>query len=137
MDYCGLNQWVAEASNSNVGTCHTPLAMPCATHLWRHPIPIQSQTNVTPVASMLFDQIKNYLVATAGVDPQKFENPELKVADLELDSLGLIEMLFEIEDKYGFQIPDPMVFLPMSFAEMVAAIDTMVQAHTQPQTATH
>ena len=60
----------------------------------------------------------------------------LKVADLELDSLGLIEMLFEIEDQHGFQIPDPMVFLPMTFAEMVAAIDTMVQAHTRSQTTT-
>ena len=102
-------------------------------HLWRCLVPIQSDTYVTPVASMLFDQIKNYLVETAGVDPQKFENPELKVADLELDSLGLIEMLFEVEDKYGFQIPDPMVFLPMTFAEMVAAIDIMVQKHTQSQ----
>lgn len=89
----------------------------------------------TPVASMLFDQIKKYLVETAGVDPKKFENPELKVADLDLDSLGLIEMLFDVEDKYGFQIPDPMVFLPMTFAEMVAAIDTMVQKHTQSQVA--
>jgi acyl carrier protein len=82
---------------------------------------------------MLFDQIKNYLVETAGVDSQKFENPELKVADLNLDSLGLIEMLFEVEDKYGFQIPDPMIFLPMTFAEMVGAIDTMVQEHTGSQ----
>jgi len=84
---------------------------------------------------MLFDQIKNYLMKTAGVDAKKFENPELKVADLELDSLGLIEMLFEVEDKYGFQIPDPMIFLPMTFAEMVAAIDTMVQKHAQSQVA--
>lgn len=84
---------------------------------------------------MLIDQIKNYLVETVGVDPQKFENPDLKVADLELDSLGLIEMLFEVEDKYGFQIPDPMVFLPMSFVEMVTAIEAMVQAHAKPQTA--
>lgn len=83
---------------------------------------------------MLFDQIKNYLVETAGVDPQKFENPELKVADLQLDSLGLVEMLFEIEDKYGFQIPDPMIFLPMTFAEMVASISAMVQEHTASQT---
>jgi len=88
----------------------------------------------TPVASMLFDQIKKYLVETAGVDPKKFENPELKVADLDLDSLGLIEMLFDVEDTYGFQIPDPMLFLPMTFAEMVAAIDIMVQKkHTQSQ----
>ena len=82
---------------------------------------------------MLFDQIKNYLVETAGVDPQKFENPDLKVADLELDSLGLVEMLFEIEDKYGFQIADPMIFLPMTFAEMVASINTSVQEHTASQ----
>ena len=82
---------------------------------------------------MLFDQIKNYLVETAGTDPKKFENPELKVADLELDSLGLIEMLFEVEDKYGFQIPDPMVFLPMTFAEMVATINTMIQEHAEFQ----
>lgn len=108
-----------------------------ATHLGRGAVPIQLNANFTPVASMLFDQIKNYLVDTAGVDPQKFENSELKVADLELDSLGLIEMLFEVEDKYGFQIPDPMVFLPMTFVEMVAAIDTMVQAHAQSQAAKH
>jgi acyl carrier protein len=82
---------------------------------------------------MLIEQIKNYLVKAKGTDPAKFENPELKVADLELDSLDLVEMLFEIEDKYGFQIPDPMIFLPMTFAEMVAAIDTMVQEQTQSQ----
>ena len=96
-------------------------------------------TNVNSAISMLFDQIKSYLVETSGVDPQKFENPELKVADLELDSLGLVEMLFEIEDKYGFQIPDPMIFLPMNFAEMVASISAMVQEHTasQAQAAAH
>lgn len=82
---------------------------------------------------MLIDQIKTYLVDTAGVDPQKFEDPALKVEDLQLDSLGLIEMLFEVEDKYGFQIPDPMAFLPMSFAEMVAAIEALVQEHAKAQ----
>ena len=82
---------------------------------------------------MLFEQIKNYLVETAGVDPQKFENPDLKVADLQLDSLGLVEMLFEIEDKYGFQVPDPMIFLPMTFVEMVASINSMVQEHSASQ----
>lgn len=80
---------------------------------------------------MLIEQIKKYLVETAGTDPQVFSNPDLKVADLKLDSLGLVEMLFEVEDKYGFQIPDPMVFLPMTFVEMVAAIEAMVQEQTQ------
>lgn len=79
---------------------------------------------------MLEDLIKKYLIETAGVEPEKFADPTLKVSDLGLDSLGLVEMLFEVEDKFGFQIPDPMAFLPMSFSEMVAAIDGMVQAQT-------
>lgn len=85
---------------------------------------------------MLIDQIKTYLVDTAGIDPEKFQNPDLKVSDLDLDSLGLVEMLFEVEDKYGFQIPDPMVFLPMSFAEMVTTIEAMVQQQTQSPAST-
>lgn len=85
---------------------------------------------------MLIDQIKKYLVETAGTDPQKLENPDLMVSDLDLDSLGLVEMLFEVEDKYGFQIPDPMIFLPMSFTEMVAAIEAMVKEQTQSPAST-
>lgn len=80
---------------------------------------------------MLLKQIKNYLIDTAKIDPEILEDADIKVADMGLDSLGLIEMLFEVEDKYGFQIPDPMIFLPMTFAEMVASIDIMIQEHTQ------
>jgi acyl carrier protein len=79
---------------------------------------------------VLADLIKKYLIDSAGVDPEKFKDPDLKVADLGLDSLGLVEMLFEVEDKFGFQIPEPMAFLPMSFAEMVASIDDMVRAQS-------
>lgn len=78
---------------------------------------------------MLEDTIKNYLVNSAGVDAAKFDMVDLRVADLELDSLGLVEMLFEIEDKYGFQLPDPMRFLAMSFTEMVADIEHHVNSH--------
>lgn len=83
---------------------------------------------------MLEELVKKYLIETAGVDPIKFENPSLKVADLQLDSLGLVEMLFEVEDQFGFQIPDPMVFLPMSYSEMLASIEAMVNAHKNGQT---
>jgi acyl carrier protein len=78
---------------------------------------------------MLEDAIKNYLVKSAGVDAAKFDMADLRVADLELDSLGLGEMLVEIEDKYGFQLPDPMRFLTMSFTEMVADIERHVRSH--------
>ena len=82
---------------------------------------------------MLEDAIRNYLVQSAGVDAAKFEVPGLRVADLELDSLGLVEMLFEIEESYGFQLSDPMRFLNMSFAEMVADIESEVRSHNNGQ----
>lgn len=71
--------------------------------------------------------IQKYLIGTAGVDPQKFEQPDLKVSDLALDSLGLVEMLFEVEDQFGFQIPDPSRYQTMSFADMVADIERLVR----------
>ena len=78
---------------------------------------------------MLAPLIKQYLITGAKVDPAKFDQPEIKVADLGLDSLGLIEMLFEVEDKFGFQIADPMRFQTMTFDAMVADIETQVRAH--------
>ncbi len=82
---------------------------------------------------MLEKIIKDYLVNMAEVDPEVFKQPDLTVADLKLDSLGLLEMLFEVEDKFGFQIPDPMRFLSMSFAEMVADIEASVRANHNGQ----
>lgn len=84
---------------------------------------------------MLTGLIIDYLRESAGVDSAKFENPDLMVADLGLDSLGLVEMLFEVEDRFGFQIPDPMRFQAMSFAEMVAAIEESVREHSNGQLA--
>lgn len=78
---------------------------------------------------MLENVIKGYLVDSGGVDPAKFDQPDLKVSDLGVDSLGLIEMLFEVEDRYGFQISEPMRYLSMSFTDMVADIEAAVRAH--------
>lgn len=78
---------------------------------------------------MLSNLIKSFLIESAEVDPAKFDQPDLMVSDLALDSLGLIEMLFEIEDKYGFQIPDPIRYMSMSYSEMVADIESTVRAH--------
>ncbi len=78
---------------------------------------------------MLRDTIQRFLVDQAQVDPAKFEQHGLRVADLELDSLGLVEMLFEVEDRYGFQINEPMRYMEMSFDEMVADIESAVLKH--------
>lgn len=78
---------------------------------------------------MLEELIKKYLVDGAKVEPAKFDQPDLMVADLGLDSLGLVEMLFEVEEQFGFQISDPMQFQTMRFTDMVAAIEAEVREH--------
>ena len=76
---------------------------------------------------MLEQVIRNYLIGQAKVDPAKFDDPELTVADLGLDSVGLVEMLFEIEDRFGFQLSDPMKFQAMTFRAMVSAVDAEIR----------
>jgi acyl carrier protein len=78
---------------------------------------------------MLRDTIQRFLVDTAQVDPAKFHRPGLRVSDLDLDSLGLVEMLFEVEDRYGFQIKEPMRYMDMTFDEMVSDIEQAVRDH--------
>lgn len=78
---------------------------------------------------MLEQLIKNYLITSAKVEPAKFDQPGLMVADIGLDSLAMVEMLFEIEDRFGFQLADPMRYQDMRYADMVAAIEAEVRSH--------
>lgn len=78
---------------------------------------------------MLEEIIKDYLVNTKGKDPAIFGNPGLQVADLGLDSLDMAEMLFEIEDRCGFQLDDPTRYPKMGFAEMLQDIEAAIRAH--------
>lgn len=77
---------------------------------------------------MLRQIIKDFVVRQFGADPAMFDNPELKVADLGLDSLGVVEMLFEVEDMYGFQVDEPTRYSAMTFDEMVADIEATIRA---------
>lgn len=77
---------------------------------------------------MLEQLIKDYLVAR-GKEPTLFDDPELKVSALGMDSLDMVEMLFEIEDRCGFQLPDPSRYPQMSFREMLADIESAVREH--------
>ncbi len=78
---------------------------------------------------MLESFIRNHLIRHARVDASKFDNPDLRVSELALDSLGLVEMLFEIEERFGFQLSDPMKFQTMRFDQMVAAIESELRDH--------
>jgi acyl carrier protein len=78
---------------------------------------------------MLAKLIKDYLVQNAGVGPEVLGRPGLMVSDLGLDSLSLVEMMFEVEDRCGFQLNEPLRFQTMSFDDMLRTIEAEVREH--------
>lgn len=77
---------------------------------------------------MLHQIIKDFVIQQFKVAPAVFDKPGLMVADLGLDSLGVVEMLFEVEDMYGFQVDDPARYSSMSFDDMVADMEATIRA---------
>ena len=82
---------------------------------------------------MLHQLIKDFVIQQFHVEPAVFDKPGLMVADLGLDSLGVVEMLFEVEDLYGFQVNDPARYSSMSFDDMVADMETTIRAANNGQ----
>jgi acyl carrier protein len=80
---------------------------------------------------MLRQIIQQYLITQAGVAPSKFDDPELMLADLGLDSLGVVEMLYEVEDRYGFQVRDPFRYSTMRFIDVVADMESTIRARNK------
>ncbi len=78
---------------------------------------------------MLNTIVNDYLVNVKKIDPSLLVDPNLRISELGLDSLDFVEMLFEIEDRCGFQLPDPMRYTQMSYAEMLADIETAIRQH--------
>ena len=46
----------------------------------------------------------DYLVKQEGIPEEVVANGATKVEDLGIDSLNIVEMLYEIEDKYGIRV---------------------------------
>jgi acyl carrier protein len=82
---------------------------------------------------MLENTIRKYLETTAKIDPSILDKPEMKMKDIGLDSLGFVEMLFEIEDRYGFQFDDAMKYGDMGFKEMVADLEQVIRSKNNGQ----
>ncbi len=77
---------------------------------------------------MLRQVIDDFLLAQANITPEKLADPGIKMVDLGLDSLGVVEMLFEVEDRYGVHIDDVMQFQHMTLNEVVAHMEQIILA---------
>jgi acyl carrier protein len=75
---------------------------------------------------MLRQVIDDFLLAQENFSPEKLADRDIKMADLGLDSLGVVEMLFEIEDRYGIHVEDVMQFQHMTLNEVVAHMEKII-----------
>ncbi len=52
------------------------------------------------------DRLKEVLVTELGLDADKITEDASFEEDLEVDSLGVVELLMALEDEFGVKIPD-------------------------------
>ncbi len=76
---------------------------------------------------MLREIVDKFLIEQANIAPDKLTDPSLKMVDMGIDSLGVVEMLFEIEDRYGVHIEDAMRFQNMTLNEVVSHMEQLVR----------
>ncbi|MDB5079395.1 MAG: acpP [Chloroflexi bacterium] len=54
----------------------------------------------------IFNELKEIIVEQLAVDPEEVTIEASFVEDLNADSLDLVELIMEIEEKFGIQVPD-------------------------------
>lgn len=77
--------------------------------------------------SVLRQVVDTFLLSQGGITPEKLADPDIKMTELGLDSLGVVEMLFEVEDRYGVRVDDVMQFQQMTLREVVAHMEQIVR----------
>jgi acyl carrier protein len=54
----------------------------------------------------ILDRIREHLATELEIDPARISEETRFKEDLEADSLDLVELVVELEDRYGIRIPD-------------------------------
>jgi acyl carrier protein len=54
----------------------------------------------------VLERIREHLATEMEIDPARIDEGTRFKEDLEADSLDLVELLVELEDRYGIRIPD-------------------------------
>jgi len=56
--------------------------------------------------------------------------PEAKLADLDVDSLTMAELIFDLEDKHGIKLPDDTA-RPQTVADLIGLIQPFLKDSTE------
>ena len=78
------------------------------------------------------DRIIAMLVKDFKVDPERL-SPTARLEDIGIDSIGVAELLFNIEDEFHLKLPDVPLDLA-TFGDVVRYVDEQIAAQTIPLT---
>lgn len=73
-----------------------------------------------------YERLQQILVADYPLLPEQLA-PQARLEDLEIDSLGVMELLFQIEDAFQIQVPSHQVSL-LTVQDVVNYIDELLEA---------
>ena len=71
------------------------------------------------------ETLQDLLIDEYAIDRARL-GPEAELATLGVDSLGLVELLFQIEDRFGVQIPGDAPTDLRTVQDVVAYVDTLL-----------
>ena len=75
----------------------------------------------------MFEKVKKAIVDILNVDEDKIL-PESRIkADLKADSLDVLQLLMELEDKYGIQIPDEALANFDTVGDIVSYLENLIK----------
>ena len=76
-------------------------------------------------------EVKNILQKTVKVDPDKV-SPETNLKeDLNLDSLDMIEVVYEVEDHFDVQIPEESIKDIQTFQQVIDGLSAALSAKAE------
>jgi len=76
---------------------------------------------------MVFERIKEALVAQFEVDPEKITRDTDIMNDLGADSLDLVELIMTLEEEYGVSVTDESVYEHKTVGEIADFIESLLK----------
>ena len=83
---------------------------------------IMEQTQIDKVKTTIVE----YFVERAGVPQETLSTGDVTIESLGIDSLSMIEMLWEVEEKYGVQIQDLNALKGMTLDMLASFVSDLV-----------
>ena len=87
----------------------------------------------SPTLGATLSRIKELAATQFGGEPDAIDENK-PVDQLGIDSLGFLEFMFELEDKFGFPIPHESVANVKTLGELATVIDALATSKTEVTT---